>query len=146
MSMDQPTSEPTITAPLPSEVEFILSALDAGQYQTDDRRAYQRQAYRVRALLRLFSDLEGTPPWLLYSRDVTPRSLGFVTPHRLPLGYGGVIELPDPTGQVRKVECTLLRCREAVAGWFEGALYFNRDQLAFDLGQPAVKGQAESEM
>ena len=31
----------------------------------------------------------------IYTRDVCPRSLGFVTRHRLPLGYGGVVEITD---------------------------------------------------
>ena len=74
-----------------------------------------------------------TPPWLLYTRDINPRSLGFVTSHRLPLGYGGVIELPGPDGEPVSVHCTLLRCRQAAPRWFEGCLYFNREQSQFDL-------------
>jgi hypothetical protein len=31
------------------------------------------------------------------------------------------------------VHCTLLRCREAAPGWFEGSVYFNREQPQFDL-------------
>ncbi|HSV14825.1 MAG TPA: hypothetical protein VLI90_11230, partial [Tepidisphaeraceae bacterium] len=70
-------------------------------------------------------------PWLLYTRDVNGRGLGFVTAHRLPLGYGGVIELPGPLGEPLTIHCTLLRCREAAPGWFEGSVYFNREQPKF---------------
>lgn len=118
----------------PPEVDLILSAMDAGRdpYAHDERRDVQRIPYRVRATLRLFSDTPGTGPWTVYTRDVDPRGLGFLSPHRLPLGYGGWIELPSPAGRVLKVHCTLFRCRETVKGWYDCALYFNREQHVFE--------------
>jgi hypothetical protein len=116
---------------------MVLSALDAGRAgkAQPDRRGLARKTYRVRAILRLFSDQPGTPPWVLFTRDIHSRGIGFITQQRLPLGYGGIIELPDPTGGVapQRVAGTLLRCREAAPGWFEGSLYFNREQSAFDV-------------
>jgi hypothetical protein len=87
----------------------------------------------VRAVLRLFSDGPDVPPWVVYTRDVHARGLGFVSPHRLPLGYGGSIEIPDPCDPqaTLSIHCTLLRCREAAPGWYEGSLYFNREQPEF---------------
>ena len=58
--------------------------------------------------------------------------MGFITPHRLPLGYGGWVELLSPRGRKIRAHCTLFRCREAVKGWYDGALYFNREQHVFD--------------
>jgi hypothetical protein len=49
----------------------------------------------------------------------------------LPLGYGGTIELAAPGGNVIALNCTLLRCREIASGWYDGALYFNREQAVF---------------
>lgn len=115
----------------PAEVELILSALEAGRFSNSNRSKISRRRYRVRAFLRLFSDGPDAPPWLLYTRDVHSRGLGFITPHRLPLGYGGFIELAGPGGEMLTIHCTLLRCREAAAGWHEGALYFNREQPIF---------------
>jgi len=116
----------------PREVDMVLSALEAGQFsQQAQRRVRVRLRYRVRAELRLFSDAPHTPGWTLYTRDVEPRSLGFVTRHRLPLGYGGQVELPDPSGQSVLIPCTLLRCRSTAPGWYEGAVYFNREQEVF---------------
>ena len=85
-------------------------------------------AYRVRGHLRLFSDSPGVQGRVIYTRDVHPRGLGFITPHRLPLGHGGVVELPTPAGKIVSIPCTLLRCREAAPGWFEAGVYFNREQ------------------
>ena len=114
----------------PAQVELIMSALDTGQYDAN-RRKTGRQSYRVKARLRLFSDAATSSPWVIYTRDIHTRGLGFISPHRLPLGYGGLVELPGPEGGVISINCTLSRCREAAPGWYEGALYFNREQAEF---------------
>jgi len=117
----------------PAEVDLILSALDAGRNIDANRRLGSRLPYRVRAALRLFSDPPGSEPYALYTRDVDPRGMGFITPHRLPLGYGGEVELFTPRGHKLRVHCTLLRCRQAAPGWYEGAAYFNREQWSFQV-------------
>jgi hypothetical protein len=110
-----------------------LSALDAGRNVDANRRLGSRLPYRVRAQLKLFSDKSGTEPYVLYTRDVDPRGMGFITPHRLPLGYGGEVELFTPRGNKIRVHCTLLRCRQAAPGWYEGAATFNREQWSFQV-------------
>lgn len=124
----------------PAEVDLIISALAAGEDRAKampspvlHRREVPRTSYRVRAELRLYSDLPNTGPWRLYTRDVSVRSLGFITSHRLPLGYGGTLELAAPDERIISITCTLLRCREIASGWFDGALYFNREQAAFGI-------------
>jgi hypothetical protein len=122
----------TLPQALPQEVEFILSALEAGEYSGSTRRRTVRRPYRIAAALKLFSDAPHAAPWQLFVRDVNPQGLGFVTRHRLPLGYGGILSIHAPGGQPLTIDCTLLRCREAVQGWFEGSMYFNREQGVFD--------------
>ncbi|HYE16838.1 MAG TPA: hypothetical protein VEA69_00215 [Tepidisphaeraceae bacterium] len=117
---------------LPTEVEFILSALEAGAGAgTADRRRGERMKYHVCASLKLYSEPEAGLPWQIFVRDVNSQGLGFLTRHRLPLGYGGILTVVSPQGGVAKIDCTLVRCREAVPGWFEGSMYFNREQGAF---------------
>jgi len=125
----------------PAEVDLIISALAAGEDRAKGsaspvirRRDVPRISYRVLADLRLYSDAHHEGSWRLYTRDVSVRGLGFITPHRLPLGYGGTLELPAPDGRVIAVNCTLLRCREVASGWYDGALYFNREQAVFAMG------------
>jgi hypothetical protein len=110
--------------------ELILSAMDSGRHGVapDNRRALPRLPYRVRGRLRLFSDGPRSTPRVIYTRDAHARGLGFITPHRLPLGYGGFVEFVGPDGRHRRIQCTLHRCREAAPGWFEGAVCFNREQ------------------
>ena len=112
----------------PKEVGMILSAMEAGGRDFDERRLNVRYPYRVKAQLGLFVDSPNAPRHVLYTRDVNSRSLGFITTDCLPLGYGGTVELVAMTGRVLAVACTLLRCRQVNQGWYEGALYFNREQ------------------
>jgi hypothetical protein len=115
--------------PLPQEVEMVLSALEAGSKAGAERRTQARLSWRVQAGLRLFIDPPGHTSRTLYTRDVHSRGLGFVSSHRLPLGYGGVVDLPAYDGTVMSIACTLLRCRLAAPGWYEGVVYFNREQF-----------------
>ena len=117
----------------PREVGLILSAMEMAECN-EERRDLQRGHYRVKAVLRLHSDIHGGGERILYTRDANARSLGFITPHFLPLGYGGILQIPSPTGRLLSIHCTLLRCRQAAPGWYEGALYFNRDQNEFLVG------------
>ena len=127
----------------PAEVDLILSALEAGG-ACEERRRAQRNRYNVMAQLRLFSDPAGTKPWVLFTRDVNRKGIGFITRHRLPLGYGGKVQLSSPNGQLVTVHCTLYRCREAAQGWFEGALYFNREQWNFSSQDHASQAEAKA--
>jgi hypothetical protein len=117
----------------PPQAELVLSAIEAGQHRMGfeagaDRRTSKRISFRVRAQLRLYSDNPGEPGRIIYTRDIHARGLGFITPHRLPLGHGGLVDLPTPAGKIVSIPCTLLRCREAAPGWYEGSVYFNREQ------------------
>jgi hypothetical protein len=64
---------------------------------------------------------------------VSARGVGFITRDCLPLGYGGIIELPVD-GRLVPINGTLFRCRDIGNGWYEGALYFNREQWMFAPG------------
>lgn len=131
LQIEEESVDASPPAAVPPQVELILSALETGRHRADDQREGRRQRYRVRGRLRLFSDAPHVKPWTVYTRDVDARGLGFVTPHRLPLGYGGLIELPHPDGGMMTITCTLFRCRQAAPGWYEGAVYFNREQPEF---------------
>ena len=133
LQIGEESAETSPPAGVPPQVELILSALETGRHRAEERRDghHPRQRYRVRGRLRLFSDAPHVKPWTVYTRDVHVRGLGFVTPHRLPLGYGGLIELPHPDGGMMTITCTLFRCRQAAPGWYEGAVYFNREQPEF---------------
>jgi CheY-like chemotaxis protein len=87
--------------------------------------------YRACGSLRLFADADGAPQRLVYTRDAGARGLGFVTGERLTTGYGGSLWLRLPDGRTRAFGCTVLRCTPLPCGWYEGAVYFNREQWEF---------------
>ncbi len=116
---------------IPQEVSLLCSALETGQYAATERRARRRRSYRTAAYLQLFADACGAQPVLIYTRDVEPRGVGFVTQRRLPLGYGGILEMQAPDGRVLRIHGTIIRCRPASPGWFEGSVSFNREQPDF---------------
>jgi hypothetical protein len=123
----------TIESPsIPPAVAMVMSALEAGAHVMNEQRTLRRVKYRTATHLRLFRDDAMTPGWRLYTRDINRRGLGFITQHRLPLGYGGIIMLRGDNGKMERVHCTLSRCREATPGWYEGCLHFNREQPHFD--------------
>ncbi len=121
----------------PQNVQFIISALEAGPRPLLERQKVKRSIYRVCATLELFSDKPETPRRILYTRNVSPQAMGFLSDHPLPLSHGGIVRLPGPSGGILRIACTVLRCRQAAPGWFEGAVYFNRPQFDFDADQLA---------
>ena len=125
------TPAPPEPAQFPAEVDFIMSAMQAARGASPERRSTDRLQHRVVGRLRLFSDRREADPWEIFSRDASPRAMGFITRHRLPLGYGGVLKMVGPDGAEMALECTVNRCRETVHGWFEGSLSFNREQEQF---------------
>jgi hypothetical protein len=114
----------------PREVEFVISALAAGLHPEEDRHHVARTSYRVRATLKLFSDQADVPPTLLYVRDVSTQAAGFLSARPVTLSHGGIMRIRSRKGEMMQVYCTVLRCREAAPGWYEGAVYFNREQGA----------------
>lgn len=131
LSMPRAGHEAGAAESWPAEVDLILSAMESGRHiaEPDERRALTRIPHRVRGRLKLFSDSPDVSHRVIYTRDVQVRGLGFITPHRLPLGHGGFVEFAGPDGRPRHIQCTLHRCREAAPGWYEGAVCFNREQL-----------------
>jgi len=109
----------------PAEVDMILSAMEAAKSAASDRRGSDRVPHQTRAELRLFAHDPLAQPTVLYTRDISPAGIGFITRERLPLGYGGIVTYEQEDGTRIANACTLVRCREAVNGWFEGALHFS---------------------
>jgi len=130
--MLQTVIEQDTTCELPPQVKMILSAMEAGTYRRAERRDKRRIRLHVQGLLRLFSDSPSVTPHTLYTRDIHSRAMGFITPSRLPLGYGGTLELPHPDGGLFFIPCTIIRCRQALPGWYEGSVSFFRAQPEFD--------------
>jgi len=110
------------------EAQFILSALEAAGPLELERRARCRVRYRVEAGLQLLADDADEAPRRIYTRDMTPLGIGFVTHDPLPLGAGANLLLPASTGGADMVACNVTRCREIVNGWFDCAVSFKEEK------------------
>ena len=85
--------------------------------------------YRVEAGSASSPTAPGEPAACSTPATSIPAGWGSSPPTVCPLGYGGLVQLPRPDGNgTMTVHCTILRCREAAPGWFEGSVYFNREQ------------------
>ncbi|MEM7808017.1 MAG: hypothetical protein AAF561_07895 [Planctomycetota bacterium] len=123
---------------LRQQASMILTAMDAAKTSRGQVPAmYERREGAVRVPIRqeagltLFADDGGVPHRMLFIRDVEPRAVGFITPERLPLGYGGTLHCRDLADEERRVAVTVIRCRSCYGGWFEGAAYFHKPQRSF---------------
>jgi hypothetical protein len=134
-STDEKSSDQT--GVIPPEVEFLISALEVAPRPLVERQQLKRTRYRVAASMRLFSDPLDEPRAVVYTRHVNEKAVGFVTQTPLALSHGGVIEMQMPDGRTESIGCTVIRCRQAAPGWYEGAVYFNRPQP--DLAASALR-------
>jgi hypothetical protein len=140
---ETPAATPVVATPdaavLEQQAAMILSAMDAAaRSRSVPPTAYERRgepaarrSFRGEAKLRLFADRETTEPWPVFLRDIESRAIGFITPDRLPLGYGGRLTFIGPDQNEHQLEVTVVRCRSCYGGWYEGAAYFHRSQPAF---------------
>lgn len=130
-----PSSAPAAdTDELERTAAMVLSAMEAGAKVPDlgaaDRRLRRtgRVACRVRAQLCLWADGENGEAWVLFTRDIDARAMGFICRDNLPMGYGGTLSFLSPSRRREQIDVTVTRCRPCSAGWYEGALHFNQPQ------------------
>ena len=126
------TTDETVPAELPADVALVMSAMEAaaGPRVGADRRAGRRARVRTAAALRLYADRGRAT--VVYARDAGGRNVGFLSRGRLPLGYGGTIDLPGPDGQPTPIPCVVLRCTPTAGGFYDCCAAFNRAQPQFD--------------
>ena len=123
---------------LRQQASMILTAMDAASRgrgtppaRYERREEVTRIVHRQEASLTLHADFSDEGPRTLFIRDVEPRAAGFIVPERLPLGYGGTLEMRDLEGNAMRVGVTIVRCRACYGGWYEGAAYFHQPKPSF---------------
>jgi hypothetical protein len=115
---------------IPADARFVLSVLNGdGSSNSNDRRRFARNPYVAPGELEVIGDA-APPRTAVYTRDVNRWGVGFVTQHPLPLGRDATLRIWIE-GQMLMLRSCVLRCREVLPGWYEGAalLYSEEPRL-----------------
>jgi hypothetical protein len=113
---------------VPRDARFVISVLNGEQRcgAHDERRRFRRAPFMAPAELEVLGDA-APPRTAIFTRDANRWGIGFVTQRPLPVARDATLRIWID-GQMLMVRCCLLRCREVLPGWFEGAVLFYHEE------------------
>lgn len=133
----------------------VITALGDAFPPAKERRRSPRLQYQVRARLELVDEggqvidsvaarngSGAAVSTTVHTRDLDPSGSGFVTREDLSGHDRGVLCLPAPDGNVRRIACHIRRAREVGGGWYEGVAQFDTEQPVFSLTRIRAKFEA----
>jgi len=132
---------------VPQDARFVISVLNGEQAGRangghDERRRHRREAFVSPAELEVLGDAR-PPRTAIFTRDASRWGVGFVTQRPLPTGRDATLRLwlgngskgeaagsgsGSGSGELLMVRSCVLRCREVLPGWFEGAVLFYHEE------------------
>jgi hypothetical protein len=119
-----------VTADLPEDVREVIDLLGGhGQPSAAvvERRRGERVTHHVAAAMEIDDALQHTRQ-TIYTRDVSSWGVGFVARVPLPVGANAMLHIAGVHGRSLQVMCCVLRCREVLPGWYEGAAVLFREE------------------
>lgn len=118
-----------VTADLPEDVREVIALLGGRQPSgaVVERRQTPRHEHQVRAAIEIDDSLQRSRQ-TIYTRDVSSWGVGFVCRMPLPPGSTAMLHIDGAHGRPLRVMCCVLRCRELMPGWFEGAALLFREE------------------
>jgi hypothetical protein len=123
-----------VTAELPQDVRDVIEMLSGRDAATTsnavvERRQTPRLEHHVRAAMEIDDQIQRSR-LTIYTRDVSSWGVGFVCRMPLPPGSNAMMHIDGGRGRPLRLMCCVLRCREVMPGWFEGAaLLFKEEPL-----------------
>jgi hypothetical protein len=118
-------------APWPAEAREMMSRLNDSFPPMMERRRIPRKRYRVEARVALVHAEADAQEMKLYTRDINPWALGFISPHALPAYEHAIIHMPGEDGTILRIKCLIRRCRSFAPGWHQGVIDFEREYPEF---------------
>ena len=79
-------------------------------------------AYHVQARLWLGDSSREAAPIDVYTLDMNPYAIAFLTPRALAPGAAVLIEFKNEQGQPHEMKFSVYRCRQFRDGWFEAVV------------------------
>jgi hypothetical protein len=117
--------------PWPPEAREMMSRLSDSFPPMMERRRIPRKRYRVEASIVLLHGKQDEQDMKLYTRDINPWALGFISPHALPAYEHAMVQMPGMDGRMLRIKCLIRRCTSLEAGWFQGVIDFEREYREF---------------
>ena len=139
---------------VPQDARFVISVLNGEQNAAgkahDERRRHRRETFVAPAELEVLGDAR-PPRTAIFTRDANRWGVGFVTQRPLPTGRDATLRIwtgkvsgeaagsglgssglgsgsGSGSGELLMVRSCVLRCREVLPGWFEGAVLFYHEE------------------
>jgi hypothetical protein len=111
------------------DLNLVLQILGTEPEETsDERRKFSRVPYVESATVELADPMGHQHRLRIHSRDANQWGVGFIAQVTLPVGQSALVQIKGGDGiDVRAVGC-VVRCREVLPGWYEGALLFLDEQ------------------
>ena len=120
-----------VTAELPDDVREVIALLSGRAAVTDsavvERRQTPRLEHHVRAAVEIDDSIQRSRQ-TIYTRDVSSWGVGFICRMPLPPGSNAMLHIDGAHGRSLRLMCCVLRCREIMPGWFEGAALLFREE------------------
>jgi hypothetical protein len=117
---------------VPADAQFVISVLNGERTPAhDDRRRYRRHPFVAAAEIEVLGDA-APPRQAVYARDASPWGVGFVSQHPLPVGRDATLRI-WVAGEMLMLRTCVLRCREVLPGWFEGAALLYSEEPRLDV-------------
>jgi hypothetical protein len=110
-----------IEALVPADARFVISVLSGEDGPGVERRRFPRCAYTVPAIVEVSHGAAVQTHRRVYTRDVNEWGVGFVMQDPLPVGKDAVLFIAGADREGMQLRCCILRCREVLPGWYEGA-------------------------
>ena len=117
-------------ADVPADAQVVIDVLNGEQGPDHERRRFRRHPFVTPAELEVLGDAS-PPRRTIYTRDLNQWGVGFVTQHPLPVARDATLRIWI-AGQMLMVRSCILRCREVVPGWFEGAALLYSEEPRFE--------------
>ena len=107
----------------PLEIRALLGALGKPSADAErDRRAKARTDFRALATLWIMQNKRPAAAIPVYLRDYAAGAVSFVGQSCFKTAQPVELETRLADGTLRRVSCTVRRCRQFRDGWFEGVL------------------------
>ena len=121
-----------VTAELPEDVREIIAMLSGRESSSVadavvERRKTPREEHHVSAAMEIDDHIQRSHQ-TVYTRDVSSWGVGFISRMPLPPGSNAMLHIDGAHGRPLRLMCCVLRCREVMPGWFEGAALLFREE------------------